>query len=51
MATHPSSNQLAERGTVEDWNYAENIRRFENEQHHAVWEPSTWADVVLPIAR
>ena len=43
--------QLAERGTVEDCSYTEHDRRFENEQHHAVWEPSTWADLALPIAR
>ena len=38
------------RGSLRDTSYMEHDRRRDGEGH-GFWEPSTWADVALPLAR
>ncbi|CAM9746173.1 unnamed protein product [Ascophyllum nodosum] len=42
--------KLAMRGSLRDTSYMEHDRRRDGEGH-GFWEPSTWADVALPLAR
>lgn len=42
--------QLAERGSIRDMRYSE-FHRDRDIQGNGLWEPSTWVDVALPVAR